>query len=111
MDISCRAVGPVAQWLEPAAHNGLVGGSSPPGPTNIYQSLTASLRAKFSFRPTIRPMKRAFDHSRGRVLPASSDPGGGARTFAQSFPAHSKKTCCFPNGDTFLHEPSRSAMP
>ena len=27
------AAGPVAQWLEPAAHNGLVGGSSPPGPT------------------------------------------------------------------------------
>jgi hypothetical protein len=26
--------GPVAQWLEPTAHNGLVGGSSPPGPTN-----------------------------------------------------------------------------
>ncbi len=25
--------GPVAQWLEPTAHNGLVGGSSPPGPT------------------------------------------------------------------------------
>ena len=28
-------VGPVAQWLEPAAHNGLVAGSSPAGPTNI----------------------------------------------------------------------------
>jgi hypothetical protein len=28
--------GPVAQWLEPAAHNGLVGGSSPPGPTNVF---------------------------------------------------------------------------
>lgn len=27
------AFGPVAQWLEPTAHNGLVGGSSPPGPT------------------------------------------------------------------------------
>ena len=26
-------VGPVAQWLEPAAHNGLVGGSSPSRPT------------------------------------------------------------------------------
>jgi hypothetical protein len=26
-------LGPVAQWLEPTAHNGLVGGSSPPGPT------------------------------------------------------------------------------
>ena len=27
--------GPVAQWLEPTAHNGLVGGSSPPGPTTL----------------------------------------------------------------------------
>ena len=27
-------VGPVAQWLEPAAHNGLVAGSSPARPTN-----------------------------------------------------------------------------
>src|SRR5580704_7679381 len=35
-------VGPVAQWLEPAAHNGLVGGSSPPGPT------TQSRRIAFS---------------------------------------------------------------
>src|SRR5689334_14622962 len=31
--LSARRVGPVAQWLEPTAHNGLVGGSSPPGPT------------------------------------------------------------------------------
>src|SRR5260370_19044857 len=30
--------GPVAQWLEPAAHNGLVGGSSPPGPTTSKNS-------------------------------------------------------------------------
>jgi hypothetical protein len=29
-----HAAGPVAQWLEPAAHNGLVAGSSPAGPTN-----------------------------------------------------------------------------
>ena len=29
-------VGPVAQWLEPAAHNRLVGGSSPSGPTKFY---------------------------------------------------------------------------
>lgn len=27
--------GPVAQWLEPTAHNGLVAGSSPAGPTTI----------------------------------------------------------------------------
>ncbi len=32
------ADGPVAQWLEPAAHNGLVGGSSPPGPTTSINS-------------------------------------------------------------------------
>src|SRR6185312_14269103 len=29
-----KASGPVAQWLEPTAHNGLVAGSSPAGPTN-----------------------------------------------------------------------------
>src|SRR5271154_3997520 len=31
--------GPVAQWLEPAAHNGLVAGSSPAGPTNQIKCL------------------------------------------------------------------------
>ncbi len=30
-----RARGPVAQWLEPTAHNGLVAGSSPAGPTSL----------------------------------------------------------------------------
>ena len=28
-------MGPVAQWSEPAAHNGLVGGSSPSRPTKL----------------------------------------------------------------------------
>ena len=28
--------GPVAQWLEPTAHNGLVAGSSPAGPTTAF---------------------------------------------------------------------------
>src|SRR5262245_2001749 len=32
-DTNPACVGPVAQWLEPAAHNRLVGGSSPSGPT------------------------------------------------------------------------------
>ena len=31
-------LGPVAQWLEPAAHNGLVVGSSPTGPTHCLAS-------------------------------------------------------------------------
>ena len=34
------AAGPVAQWLEPAAHNGLVAGSSPAGPTNEIKCLS-----------------------------------------------------------------------
>src|SRR6266404_3809285 len=38
--VACRfkrqlAAGPVAQWLEPAAHNGLVPGSSPGRPTTL----------------------------------------------------------------------------
>ena len=33
---SRRSPGPVAQWFEPAAHNGLVGGSNPPGPTLFH---------------------------------------------------------------------------
>src|SRR4051794_13023662 len=33
-----RGAGPVAQWLELAAHNRLVGGSSPPGPTILSRS-------------------------------------------------------------------------
>src|SRR6516164_3404337 len=32
-------IGPVAQWLEPTAHNGLVGGSNPPGPTSNINGL------------------------------------------------------------------------
>src|SRR4051812_46765861 len=31
------ALGPVAQWSELAAHNRLVGGSSPPGPTSSFR--------------------------------------------------------------------------
>ncbi len=47
--IECAALkpmaqGPVAQWLEPAAHNRLVGGSSPPGPTNLFKDLQVKLR-------------------------------------------------------------------
>jgi hypothetical protein len=31
------AGGPVAQWLEQSAHNALVGGSSPSGPTRSFE--------------------------------------------------------------------------
>ena len=44
------AAGPVAQWLEPAAHNGLVAGSSPAGPTNEISDLSILI---FSTPPEI----------------------------------------------------------
>jgi hypothetical protein len=42
--------GPVAQWSELAAHNRLVGGSSPPGPTilNLYSDVFNDLAAELS---------------------------------------------------------------
>ena len=42
MMITCWS-GPVAQWLEPTAHNRLVGGSSPPGPTTHSSQYPKSL--------------------------------------------------------------------
>src|SRR5258708_40051839 len=45
------AAGPVAQWLEPAAHNGLVAGSSPAGPTNKSMAVrTTKERLDFGFK-------------------------------------------------------------
>lgn len=46
--------GPVAQWLELAAHNRLVPGSSPGGPTNDFSGLVSP----FSFRPEESPRQR-----------------------------------------------------
>jgi hypothetical protein len=46
------AAGPVAQWLEPTAHNGLVAGSSPAGPTT--HSLTMRSLRLGEKRPHLR---------------------------------------------------------
>jgi hypothetical protein len=40
------SAGPVAQWLEPAAHNGLVAGSSPAGPTISFSRRRPIVSAK-----------------------------------------------------------------
>ena len=50
-----RPVGPVAQWLEPAAHNGLVGGSKSLRPTKSSQGLTMCFCRSAPDRPTISP--------------------------------------------------------
>jgi hypothetical protein len=44
-----RGAGPVAQWLEPTAHNGLVAGSSPAGPTT-HSRRTAIFRYRYGKR-------------------------------------------------------------
>ena len=44
MSGSGRYGGPVAQWLEPTAHNGLVAGSSPAGPTTHSLETRVTLR-------------------------------------------------------------------
>jgi hypothetical protein len=46
--ISRRRRGPVAQWSELAAHNRLVGGSSPPGPTTHSYRLLVSYNTRNS---------------------------------------------------------------
>ena len=45
-----RAARPLAQWSELAAHNRLVGGSSPPGPTIriLYSDVFNDLAPKLS---------------------------------------------------------------
>jgi hypothetical protein len=55
---SGTSAGPVAQWLEPAAHNGLVAGSSPAGPTNTSHARTAISGGRRRWTPSSRSVKR-----------------------------------------------------
>src|SRR5262249_25611200 len=76
---ACRLHGPVAQRLEPTAHNGLVGGSNPPGPTifNAFQGRTLFDRSRmFAFSSRIslvnhwpKPGKHTSFGTRGSQTP------------------------------------------
>src|SRR5262249_54709841 len=72
------AAGLVAQWLEPAAHNGLVAGSSPAGPTTQFQTL--NLVPKFDPK-TVTVWSQVDPHGiterKSRTAPRNPD-----RTFA-----------------------------
>src|SRR6266446_7396571 len=48
------AIRPVAQSLEPAAHNGLVGGSSPPGPSGAMPPTQRPLRLEAAILSRMR---------------------------------------------------------
>jgi hypothetical protein len=67
-----RAAGPVAQWLEPAAHNGLVAGSSPAGPT-IFVFFRPVLVRMFMFDSLISLANRWSNMS------SDADPHSGCR--------------------------------
>jgi hypothetical protein len=60
--------GPVAQWSELAAHNRLVGGSSPPGPTIKLQRVSRLTRPPFS----IHEIQNGNDY--GNILQSWAEP-------------------------------------
>jgi hypothetical protein len=75
----CTRAGPVAQRLEPAAHNGLVGGSIPSRPTNVFKGLR-SFSAVTEFQRTFWPTETTpslfsfpTDRQRGLVLTVGSE--------------------------------------
>lgn len=68
------ANGPVAQWSEPAAHNRLVGGSSPPGPTT--QSWWLYIFVRYSPKPAKFPALSASFQKSLRLCNAQLCPFG-----------------------------------
>jgi hypothetical protein len=59
----------VAQWLEPAAHNGLVAGSSPAGPTSPFNHLAAISTSICLRRHRYRHRYVPFSFAAGRWPP------------------------------------------
>src|SRR4051794_5117569 len=97
-----RAAGPVAQWLEPAAHNGLVAGSSPAGPTNEISRLSGAISPHRDYRTRNRTRYVRFSFPR-RI--AHGDFLDGIRQIVgmmmavsvqQNLKRHSKIASCLP---------------
>ena len=104
--------GPVAQRLEPTAHNGLVGGSNPPGPTNIYLEIfdvSCELRISADHRN---------DHRNVCVVLASDRVGGALEVFwavmavhaIKYFGRHAEISRRLPDRHPALHEPRRGGV-
>ena len=107
------AAGPVAQWLEPAAHNGLVAGSSPAGPTNEISSLLSFIRPERDHRTRNRTryVRFSFAHriTHGDLLDSIRQIVGMVVTIGvqQNLQRHSKITSCLPWVCAPLHQPRR----
>ena len=79
-DIVRGLPGPVAQWLEPAAHNGLVAGSSPARPTTVAHSTLQEFRKRKSrSEPPFPPadIQRRWHFHDSKVRDPMSDGSGG----------------------------------
>ena len=109
---ACRIAGPVAQRLEPTAHNGLVGGSNPPGPTS-------ELLEFLKFRAGFRFTDHRIDH-RNLFGVLASDRGSCALQMVwavmaintlKHFSGHPEISRRFPDRYTALHQPRRCRVP
>ena len=82
-------VGPVAQWLELAAHNGLVAGSSPAGPTMLPPKSGSPPRARAPRAQAPATANRAAETKKGPAGPCpmtlDAEPGNGG--FREPTPA------------------------
>jgi hypothetical protein len=110
-------LGPVAQWLEPTAHNGLVGGSSPPGPTSNINGLLTSSGRQFDHRTSYRTRYVPFSFRRWIALHDLLDCIGQVVRMMvpinveQNFERHSKIARRLPWIRTPLHQPCCCRMP
>src|SRR5204862_4482563 len=77
--LGAGAFGPVAQWLEPTAHSGLVAGPSPAGPTRIGLGRIAWERKLASLPP--------MDSSSAPIGPTPKVRRGGASSLFRKYSA------------------------
>ena len=91
--------GPAARWLEPAAHNGLVAGSSPAGPTNDFSGFRYPVL--FAFSSTNETTNATFFGGIGRDPMASEAPldgrDDGDHRYPASLLAHAQKARRLPH--------------
>src|SRR5262245_47158248 len=101
--------GPVAQWLEPTAHNGLVGGSSPPGPTSLSNRLAVERtraprrcqRYCQRLRPAVAQRVRGATQVFGMVMTINA---------IKYLDRHAEKAGRLPLVDAVLHQPGRRGV-
>src|SRR2546428_6675298 len=107
------AAGPVAQWLEPAAHNGLVAGSSPAGPTKEISNLSGAISSDWNHRTRNRTRYVRFSFAGWIALGDFVDGIGQiigmvmAIGVEQHLKRHSEIAGCLPRIRASLHKPSR----